>query len=211
MGIQERRERERAARRTAVLDAARALVREQGFNGTTTKKIAERCELSEATLFWYFKNKDEIFVSLLYEGIDFLARGLEDVFAKGGDPEALLTRLWKFFSTVHEKHPEYLHVFTYLAHPQATAVVTAEVREELARRSGDNFRRFAVLLQGQLGVQNGRLLADLLWATFSGLTVLQDSRVNLGAKSHPTEREMREAFRLLLNGVTSMLPERNAS
>lgn len=207
MGIQERRKREREARRTAVLDAARSLVREQGFNGTTTKKIAERCELSEATLFWYFKNKEEIFVSLLYEGIDFMARGLEGVFAKGGAPETLLSRLWKFFGRVHDEHPEYLHVFTYLSHPQATTAVTDEVREELARRSGDNFRRFAAMLQEHLGVVDGRLLADVLWAAFTGLTVLQDSRVNLGAKAHPTQREMSQAFQLVLSGVASALPE----
>ncbi len=211
MGIQERREREREARRTAVLDAARSLVREQGFNGTTTKKIAERCELSEATLFWYFKNKDEIFVSLLYEGIDFMARGVDDAFATDGTPETILSRLWKFFGRVHDEHPEYLHVFTYLAHPQATAAVTDEVREELARRSGDNFRRFAALLQEHLGVADGRLLADVLWAAFSGLTVLQDSRVNLGAKVHPTQREMRQAFQLLLNGVALALPQDKAT
>lgn len=211
MGIQERRDRERAARRTAVLDAARSLVREQGFNGTTTKKIAERCELSEATLFWYFKNKDEIFVSLLYEGIDFMGRGVDEAFAKGGPPETILARLWKFFGQVYDEHSEYLHVFTYLAHPQATAAVTDEVRDELARRSGDNFRRFAALLQEHLGIADGRLMADVLWATFSGLSVLQDSRANLGAKVHPTQREMRQAFQLLLNGVASTLPEDTAA
>lgn len=211
MGIQERREREREARRTAVLDAARALVREQGFNGATTRQIAERCELSEATLFWYFKNKEEILVSLLFEGIDFMAQGLEDVFAAGGTAEALLSRLWKFFSRVHAEHPEYLHVFTYLAHPQATAAVTAEVREELARRSGDNFRRLAALLREHLGADHARLLADVLWAAFSGLTVLQDSRGNLGAPLHPTEREMGQAFQFLLRGVLSLVRQAGPS
>lgn len=72
MGVQERRQRERQARRSAVLDAARLLVRERGYNGTTTRQIAEACELSEATLFFYFSSKDEIFTSLLFEGIDFM-------------------------------------------------------------------------------------------------------------------------------------------
>ena len=70
-----------------MLDAARQLVRERGFNGTTTKLIAERCELSEATLFWYFQSKDEIFTSLLFEGIDFMARGLAAV-GQSGAPAA---------------------------------------------------------------------------------------------------------------------------
>ncbi len=66
MGVAERRERERQARKDAVLDAARNLLLEKGFRGTTTKEIAQLCELSEATLFFYFKNKDEILLSLLF-------------------------------------------------------------------------------------------------------------------------------------------------
>lgn len=71
MGVSERREREKQARMSGFLDAARDLLLEKGFTGTTTKKIAERCEMSEATLFFYFKNKDEVFASLLFESIGF--------------------------------------------------------------------------------------------------------------------------------------------
>ncbi|HJL53937.1 MAG TPA: helix-turn-helix domain-containing protein, partial [Arenicellales bacterium] len=77
MGVQERREREREARKDAVLDAAREILLEKGFRGTTTKAIAARCELSEATLFFYFNNKDEILASLLFESIGFWGEGLD--------------------------------------------------------------------------------------------------------------------------------------
>ncbi|MFQ5517323.1 MAG: helix-turn-helix domain-containing protein, partial [Acidimicrobiia bacterium] len=70
MGAKERRERERMERRRAILDAARVLVREHGFNRTTTRMMADRCELSEATLFFYFSSKDEILTSLLLEGAE---------------------------------------------------------------------------------------------------------------------------------------------
>ena len=55
MGVGERRERERQARKGVVLEAARQLVLEKGFRGTTTKEVAKRCELSEATLFFILK------------------------------------------------------------------------------------------------------------------------------------------------------------
>ena len=86
MGVQERRQREREARRSSVLDATRSLLLELGFNGTTTKQIAARCELSEATLFFYFQNKDEIFLSLLFEGIDFTGRFLDELIAAELNP-----------------------------------------------------------------------------------------------------------------------------
>lgn len=210
MGVQERREREREARRTAVLDATRSLVREHGFNGTTTKQIAERCELSEATLFWYFKSKDEIFVSLLFEGIAFTSEGLEAIRAKEASPKEKFSDLWTFFSELRTQHPEYFHVFSYLGHPESTSAVTEEVRQEIARRSGDNFRLFAALIEETLGSKNTRLVADVLWGAFVGLTVLRDSRINLGAKGHPTEAEMKEAFELLLSGVAPGMVGGNA-
>ena len=135
MGIQERRERERQARREAVLEAARSLLQEHGFNGTTTKEIAKRAELSEATLFWYFKTKDEIMISLFFEGVNFMSRGLEKVAKSNVVGPEKLTRLWKFFGKVQSEHPEYIQVFTYLGHPHATAGIDDEVKSEILRRS----------------------------------------------------------------------------
>ncbi len=201
MGVKERRERERQERRRAVLDATRELVREQGFNSTTTKKIAERCELSEATLFWYFRSKDEILTSLLFEGIDFMAGGLEQIIAAGEPPERTLRRIWDFFGELREAHPEYYHVFGYLSHPQSTAAVDDEVKREIARRSGDNFRMLGDYLATVTGADSGRLAADLLWGSFVGLMVLRDSRANLGARAHPTGSDLEAAYGLLANGL----------
>lgn len=213
MGVQERRQREREARRKAVLDAARELVREHGYNGTTTKQIAAACELSEATLFWYFKSKDEIFTSLLFEAIDFMQQRIDALGQPDGDPGQLLAGIWSIFTELRASYPEYFQVFTSLASPEATAAVSADVKAELVRRSGENFRRVAELV-GQAGakrrpdvdadVSNAawtRVATDVLWATFLGLGVLHDSRINLGAPAHPTAPELDQAFALLTIGL----------
>ena len=90
MGVSERRQRERAARRESILDAARDVLLSQGLRGTTTKEIAERCELSEATLFFYFQSKDEILLLLIFESISFWAEGLDALAAKPVPPADLL-------------------------------------------------------------------------------------------------------------------------
>ncbi len=205
MGVQERRERERQARRSLVLDAARSLVLERGFNGTTTKVIAERCELSEATLFFYFQNKDEIFLSLLFEGIDFTAGVLEELLAANYPPRERLQKLWDSYSLINREHPEYVHVFGYLSRPQATANVGEGVKEEIARKSGDNFRRLAKALEGIVPKKNVRIAADLLWSSFVGLNSLRDTRLNLGAPQHPTSTELQSEFEMLMTGLGAEL------
>lgn len=201
MGIQERREREREARRASVLNATRTLVLERGFNATTTKIIAEQCELSEGALFLYFQNKEEIFLSLLFEGIDFTANILDKLLEAKLPPAERLQKLWESYSLINREHPEYVHVFGYLSRPQATANVGAEVKAEIARKSGDNFRRVARLLEDIVSPDRTRIAADLLWAAFVGLNSLNDTRRNLGAAAHPTKADLKAAFDLLSRGL----------
>lgn len=211
MGIEERRTREREARRKLLLDAARELVVERGFVGTTTRKIAARCELSEATLFWYFGSKDEILVSLLFEGIDFMARGLEAIAAEPGTPRDRLAAVWRFFARVREEHPEYFHVFHFLSQPQSTTTVSEEVRAELLRRSGENLRRLAALLEEGAGGADPRVVADVVWSAFVGLMVLRDSRQRLGARPLPGPRELEAALEVLAAGLLQPQGARGAS
>jgi AcrR family transcriptional regulator len=201
VGVRERREREKEARRQSVLGAARELILERGFNRATTKSIAERCELSEATLFFYFQNKDEIFSSLLFEGIDFTAGVLEEIVAAELPPDERLARLWQSFASINREHPEYVHVFGYLARPRATASIGVEVMEQIARLSGDNFRRLGRILEDVVEPGRERVAADLLWGAFIGLETLRETRQNLGAPVHPSAREMRLVFELLAAGL----------
>lgn len=210
MGVSERRQRERQARRKAVLDAARRLVRERGYQGMTTKQIAAECELSEATLFWYFQSKDEIFTSLLFEAIEFMEQridGFSRELAEAGssetfDADTVMRRIWRIFQQLRDEYPEYFHVFTSLAIPSATRSVSDDVRADLVRRSGENFRRVSELLTPGLGAEAARLTVDATWALFVGVGVLHDSRVNLGAPTGRDDRILRDGVDLLLPGLT---------
>ncbi|GMV02444.1 MAG: TetR/AcrR family transcriptional regulator [Burkholderiaceae bacterium] len=189
MGVTERRQRERAARRGEILDAARDVLLSQGLRGTTTKEIAERCELSEATLFFYFRNKDEILLSLIFESIAFWAQGLDALAAKSLPPEELLQAIWQFHEEVYREHPDYFVISAYLAQPQVLDNVSPEVKAEIAHRSGENFRRLRDLLGRVDPSTPGVVLANMLWSLFLGLTIAGASRANLG---HGTRGEQRE-------------------
>lgn len=208
MGVAERRERERQARKDVVLDAARALLLEKGFRGTTTKEIAKQCELSEATLFFYFRNKDEILLSLLFESIRFWEEGLKKLERSTVEPEKRLDQIWRFHERVNEEHPEYYVISAYLAQPNALLGVSEEVKEEVTRLSGRNFQRLARLLENITGQPDGQHLADTLWSTFLGLMVLRDSRINLGHEDIRTRpRDRTAAFEIIKKGFMSAIIE----
>ncbi len=180
MGVQERREREREARKDAVLDAARARLLEKGARGTTTEASAARCELSEATLFFYFNNKDEILASLLFESIGFWGEGLDKIARSSIVSEKKLDQIWRFHEKVNDEHPEYYLISAYLAQPNSLDGVSKEIKGRIVQQSGDNFQRLANLLEETTGHDDGRHMADTMWATFLGLMLLRESRVNLG-------------------------------
>jgi AcrR family transcriptional regulator len=66
-------------RRAEILDAARSLFLEHGFENVSTRKIAERVGISQAALFAYYRTKDEILVQLIRDAFGELERALAEV------------------------------------------------------------------------------------------------------------------------------------
>jgi AcrR family transcriptional regulator len=56
----DKRERTRAA----LLEAARALIREIGYERTTLEKVAKRAGMTTGAIYGNFKNRDELFIAL---------------------------------------------------------------------------------------------------------------------------------------------------
>jgi AcrR family transcriptional regulator len=74
MGIEDRKQRERGQMRAKILDAAKKLFVEKGFEETSIRAIAEEIEYSPATLYLYYKDKDAIIQDLHTEGFTRMNR-----------------------------------------------------------------------------------------------------------------------------------------
>jgi AcrR family transcriptional regulator len=62
-----RRERTKAANRAAILDAAREVFAEQGYEAASVRDIVRRTDLASGTFYNYFHDKDAIFEALIAE------------------------------------------------------------------------------------------------------------------------------------------------
>jgi AcrR family transcriptional regulator len=58
------RHRERQARRTQMLEAAEALLRDWSYTDITMDRIADRCRIAKGTLYLYFRTKEALFLAL---------------------------------------------------------------------------------------------------------------------------------------------------
>jgi AcrR family transcriptional regulator len=67
MGIAERKEREKTELREKILDAARTIVLEHGFEELTMRKVADAIEYSPGTIYLHFASRDDIAIALCRE------------------------------------------------------------------------------------------------------------------------------------------------
>ncbi len=67
-----RKTQEKELRKQMILAAAKELFFEHSYEKTSMDAIAQKVGLAKGTLYLYFSNKDELYISLLIEGISLL-------------------------------------------------------------------------------------------------------------------------------------------
>ena len=79
-----------------IVDATIFLLDKEGINGTTTKKIAKKAEVSEVTVFRKFKSKNNLLkIAKIYYS-DYFLEKINDIFTdyEDTDLESLLRHMW---------------------------------------------------------------------------------------------------------------------
>ncbi len=72
MGIVERKERDKQEMRLKILETAQQIFIEEGFEKASIRAIADRIEYSPATIYLYFKDKNELFFAVHELGFEKL-------------------------------------------------------------------------------------------------------------------------------------------
>lgn len=92
-------------RKRAIIDAARSLFVEQGFERTTLGEIVERAGGSLATVYKVFGNKDGLLDAVVFEKAASAELIIQHAFAQGGSPSEVLHRVAQGLRT-HFLDPE---------------------------------------------------------------------------------------------------------
>jgi len=74
MGIAERRLREKSKRRNTILRAAKRIISKHGVEGMSMNQLAEATELNKATLYLYFRDKEDLVDAIVHEGLTILEK-----------------------------------------------------------------------------------------------------------------------------------------
>lgn len=77
MAIEDRRERERAARRDLIVATARQLAESEGWEAVTTRRLSTEIEYSQPVLYKHFAGMEQIAAAVAVDGFGELADALQ--------------------------------------------------------------------------------------------------------------------------------------
>lgn len=163
---QSRRERQKAELRSELIAAAHALVKEEGYEGLTIRKLAKRVGYAPMSVYSYFADKQDILHALAEDVFDQLAKRAERNQPK--EPlEALRHGMREFAAFGLENPDEYRIIFmTEKAHQH-----DAETAAELEKNNPAliSMRR-CVLACLESGLLKGdeHAMTTFLWTTVHG-------------------------------------------
>lgn len=207
---QRRRAREREALRTRILDAARVLFVQDGYEAVTLAKIASAIEYSPGTIYTHFEDKRALVMAIIREDWAALSREVSAC-RTGSNP---IEQLWRMMHRVvawGTAHPN--HILLMISHAPEWSAYQEELRAIYESEAMDDpfqilgFSTLELFKQGVVreAFQNPGLVATTLNAAAIGLviqeiSVLPEERKMMSAEGLSLEERVDGMLHALLNG-----------
>jgi len=207
MSIRERKEREKKLRKQQIRNAAKEVFIIKGVNSTTVEDIAKKAELSPATIYQYFENKNHLYASINLEILEYLLKEIEKV--SNNKRLSVQKKMMKFKDAMYKTfqydslllrnvvHEQVGDTFLYLNkslleklnfYAKKIMNIIANIYEEGVR-------------EGKFRPGNPMAHADILWAVFTGLMVWEETKKTLDPKKDFLKPTLDKAFEIFCLGI----------
>lgn len=104
-------------RKNQILDAAISIFAKEGFDRANTEEIAKLARLGKGTVYRYFKNKEELFLSVVDRGLDELRIAISREVNKVEDPVRKIESAVRAYLAFFEENDELVRI---LIHEQSS-------------------------------------------------------------------------------------------
>ncbi len=187
-----------------ILTAARKVLSERGYRGTTISMIVEEAGISRGLLHYYFKNKDDLVEKVFILNAGTAQAALESVFEDCRTAEAFAGNLTRALARVYREDPDFYNLIIVGA---ASARHQVNIRRQLEEnlidfRTGleEGLRRLAE--QGVIaGTLDPGLIALAVTAMLDGFGI---QLAVLGEKQEAIWQALENAvLRLVSGGATA--------
>jgi AcrR family transcriptional regulator len=166
MTIEQRRERDRAARRQLIVTTARRIAEAEGWDAVTTRRLSAEIEYSQPVLYKHFSNMDAIANGVAVEGFRELAESLSGVRVGAAEPEDALRRIAHAYIDFALANPAvYDAMFT---RDTTLHFAASDTPPELAA----GFAELRNAVTAVADTADADTATETLWATLHGLVTL---------------------------------------
>lgn len=196
MAIASRRD---SAKYSAILQAAIQVIAQSGYHNAQISRIARAAGVADGTVYLYFKNKEDLLLSILRKAIGEVVTQIEEALSESASAASELHRIVEMYFKLLSRDPN-LAMVTQIHLRQADA--------DLRRQVGDIMKPFYNLLDGVIdkGVQacafdgevSHRIARRMIFGTMDETVtawVLTGSKYDLAALAP-------EVVRVLLFGIS---------
>lgn len=206
MGTKERRNREKEKRRKKILTAAKQLFFEKGFMAATMEQIARNVELSKGTLYLYFKNKEELYMSLLAEGMALLNNAFETALGNISGWEKKIRAIgWAYYQYSRDFN-QFFHINFQFQHGELTAHISDALYNQCVAEGRTSLEYLSRAIAegisaGEIRQQDSMRLAVVLWGSLTGIILLHEAKDHRKFMPYPLEQLVEQNIDIAVKGL----------
>ncbi|HLP13914.1 MAG TPA: TetR/AcrR family transcriptional regulator [Flavobacteriales bacterium] len=183
----------------AVRDKALKMIVKEGFDGLSMQKLAREAGVSPATIYIYFKNREDLLHKLFADVQDKFS----DVALKGFDPamslEDGLWLQWKNRLNFILKYPVHFSFHEQFGH--SPLVNHKSVKLAVFKENMRNFVAKA-MKEGEIKKMEPEIFWSMVYGPFYALVKFHLNKKNFtGKKFEITEAKMRQAFNMVMKAL----------
>ncbi len=135
-------------KRERILEEARQLFFEQGYQGTTLDQVARQLEVTKPFIYSHFDNKAALLGNIAEQGTRLSLKAVADAHDRGGDPVERMSTAIREFCHVVMDHQANIAVYF-----REDKYVPAAVSDRIDEMRGEFDRKLSALLQE--GIEKG--------------------------------------------------------
>ena len=156
--------------RRAILDAAQALLLEDGLERLSIRRVSARCGFKAPTIYHHFRDKNGLVDALIEERFREMLERMRSVPA-GGPPAAYLREIARAFIAFELEHPAHFELLAAPRLERDEVPPSAEAGRALVYRALEK-----VAEDGSMGAIDVETAFQAIWVVLHGIVSLRISR-----------------------------------
>lgn len=161
-----------AQRREYILSQAKELLKENGIEQLSIRKLAQRIEQTPGIIYHYFVDKDALLLAIVEEGYQDILRIIQISMAKASGVEEQLSTVCRAYIEAMRQQEDVYKIIMQSSHPQLlakTAIMTSGISER--RQSIQQLCQCLSIgiVQGIFQCDDVELRAQCIWSSVYGL------------------------------------------